>query len=243
MAWRYSTFLNAVAAAGKAEYDIPMYANAWLQQPGCPRPGEYPSGGPVPQVHDIWRFGAPNIDFLSPDLYISQFDETCQRFTRNGNPLFIPEANTGGGAGANALTALLKFNGIGFSPFGIDGFGGFGRRSLSRSASTTAPPPDSFAQTYAILDYLAPVILDNQGKGTICSLKPTDDTNTSTQEVTLGDYTLSITSGTAGMGGFGGPGGGFRGFGGSGDRRWPMHHRLASSLIQVPASTSSWAVL
>jgi len=58
MAWRYSAFLNKVAAAGKAEYDIPMYANAWLQQPGCPRPGEYPSGGPVPQVHDIWRFGA-----------------------------------------------------------------------------------------------------------------------------------------------------------------------------------------
>lgn len=65
MAWRYSTYINKVAAAGKAEYDIPMYCNAWLQQSGCPRPGEYPSGGPVPQVHDIWRFGAPNMDMLS----------------------------------------------------------------------------------------------------------------------------------------------------------------------------------
>jgi hypothetical protein len=211
MAWRYSTFINKVAAAGKAEYDIPMYANAWLQQPGCPRPGEYPSGGPVPQVHDIWRFGAPNIDFLAPDLYISQFDETCARFTRNGNPLFIPEANTGAQAGENALSALLKFNGIGFSPFGIDGFG-FGRRSTD---TNSVPPPDFFAQTYAILDYLAPVILENQGKGTIAFLQPTDDTNASPQESKLGDYTLSVGPNTGG--GFGGRSGGFgdfRGFGG-----------------------------
>jgi beta-galactosidase GanA len=172
MAWRYSVYVNKVAAAGKAEYDIPMYANAWLQQPGCPRPGEYPSGGPVPQVHDIWRFGAPKLDFLSPDLYIPQFTETCERFTRNGNPLFIPEANTGGQAGANALTALLKFNAIGFSPFGIDGFG-FRRRPQD----TNAPPPsaDAFAQTYAILDYLAPTILENQGKDTIVFLEPMND--------------------------------------------------------------------
>ena len=136
MAWRYSAYVNKVAAAGKAEYDIPMYCNAWLQQPGCPRPGEYPCGGPVPQVHDIWHFGAPNVDILSPDLYLEQFDETCARFTRNGNPLFIPEANTGGPAPGNALIALIKYNGIGFSPFGIErerpggrgGFGGFGGR-------------------------------------------------------------------------------------------------------------------
>ena len=208
MAWRYSIFINKVAAAGKAEYDIPMYANAWLQQPGCPRPGEYPSGGPVPQVHDIWRFGAPSLDFLSPDLYIPQFSETCERFTRNGNPLFIPEANTGDMAGANALTALLKFNGIGFSPFGIDGFG---RRSTD---TNSIPPPDSFAQTYAILDYLAPAILANQGKGTIVFSQPTDDTNAPPQELKLGDYTLSVGPNTGG--GFGGRGGfgDFRGFGG-----------------------------
>ena len=111
MAWRYSVYVNKVAAAGKAEYDIPMYCNAWLQQPGGPRPGEYPCGGPNAQVHDIWRFGAPSIDFLSPDLYVSQFDDVCSRFTRNGNPLFIPEANTGGGAPGNALTCLIKYNG------------------------------------------------------------------------------------------------------------------------------------
>jgi len=214
MAWRYSTFINKVAAAGKAEYNIPMYCNAWQQQPGCPRPGEYPSGGPVPQVNDIWRFGAPSIDFLSPDLYIPQFDWDCERYTRNGNPLFIPEANTGSEAAGHALTALLKFNGIGFSPFGIDGFGGFRRPAQDTNSTPSVPPPDSLAQTYAILDYLAPTILANQGKQTIAFLQPTDDTNAQPQELKLGDYAISvgplINNGFGGRGGFGG----FRGFGG-----------------------------
>ena len=204
MAWRYSRYVNKVAAAGKSEYDIPMYVNTWLQQPGCPRPGEYPSGGPEVQVHDVWRFGAPNIDILAPDLYLPQFAETCERFTRNGNPLFIPEANGRGRASENALIAYLKFNAIGFSPFGIEGRDG-GR---GRTQGTNGPPaPDPLAQTYAILDDLAPVILDNQGKGTIAFLQRMDDTNAPPQELKLGDYTLKIAFGAGGRrdggGGFG----------------------------------------
>jgi hypothetical protein len=214
MAWRYSSFVNKVAAAGKAEYDIPMYCNAWLQQPGCPRPGEFPSGGPLPEVHDIWRFGAPNIDILSPDLYLSQFDETCARFTRNGNPLFIAEANTGGSAPGNSLICLIKYNGIGFSPFGIDREGRRGRGAPAQSGTDAAitPPPDAFAQTYGLLQYLAPVILDNQGKGTMDFLNETTGTDAAPEEIKLGDYTLSIkygasAVGTGGRGGFGGFGG------------------------------------
>jgi hypothetical protein len=75
------------------------------------------------------------------------------------------------------------------------------------------PPPDSLSQTYAILDYLAPEILANQGRGTIAFLQPTDDTNAPPQELKLGDYAISvgplINNGFGGRGGFGG----FRGFG------------------------------
>jgi hypothetical protein len=70
MAWNYAHFLEKVVQAGKAAYDIPMYVNAWLQQPNHAWPGTYPSGGPLPQVHDIWRAGAPDIDILAPDLYL-----------------------------------------------------------------------------------------------------------------------------------------------------------------------------
>ena len=232
MAWRYSLFCNKVAAAGKAEYNIPMYVNAWQQQPGCPRPGEYPSGGPTPQVNDIWRFGAPKIDFLSPDLYIPEFDWDCARYTRNGNPLFIPEANTGGSAPGNAIIALIKYNGIGYSPFGIErdraggrGFGGRGRQAQGTNdvpAAPTAPPLDAFAQTYALLQYLSPVILANQGKGTMVFLKDTTDPESAPEDLKLGDYTLNIkygasANGGGGRGGRGGGGlGGFGGFGGGG---------------------------
>ena len=55
---------------------------------------------------------------MAPDLYLEYFDEVCERFTRNGNPLFIPETSTNP---ANAIVAVGKYNTIGFSPFGIDG--------------------------------------------------------------------------------------------------------------------------
>ena len=173
MAWRYSMYVNTVAAAGKAEYNIPFYVNTWLQQPGCPRPGEYPSGGPTPQVHDIWRFGAPAIDILSPDLYIPQFGETCARYTRNGNPLFIPESPAGQLGMANAIYAFGKYNAIGFSPFGIDRFAGSDRES---------------ARTYDMLSSVSPLILANQGKGTMTAVS-LDATNT-TQTFRLGNYNI-----------------------------------------------------
>jgi len=206
MAWRYSMYVGKVAAAGKAEYDIPMYCNTWLQEPQNPQPGNFPSGCPEPEVQDIWRFGAPNIDILAPDLYVQTFAETCERFTRNGNPLFIPETSVNP---SNALLAYLKFNTIGFSPFGIEG------RGPAPAGNGTAAP-DAFAQTYAILDYMAPVILDNQGKGTIEILPPMTDADSPPQTLKMGDYTLTIANGPGVVGGAGARGGGGRRGGGGG---------------------------
>ena len=70
MAWNYSRFLEKVIKAGKAEYNIPMFVNTWLQSRDKAWPGTYPSGGPLPEVHDIWRAGAPDIDILAPDIHI-----------------------------------------------------------------------------------------------------------------------------------------------------------------------------
>src|ERR1017187_5521123 len=78
MAWQYASYVNHIAEAGKAEYNIPMYVNAWLQQRDHAWPGTYPSGGPLPQVMDIWHFAAPNIDILGPDLYVPEFEQLCQ---------------------------------------------------------------------------------------------------------------------------------------------------------------------
>ena len=59
MAWNYARYVGHVAAAGKAEYNIPMFMNTWIKQEISGWPGAYPSGGPQPHVMDIWHAGAP----------------------------------------------------------------------------------------------------------------------------------------------------------------------------------------
>ena len=92
MAWNYAKYVGEIAKQGKSQYALPMYANAWLKQSKGKEPGQYPSGGPLPQVIDILRAAAPSIDFIAPDIYfVEEFDWVCEEFTRSGNPLFIPE--------------------------------------------------------------------------------------------------------------------------------------------------------
>jgi hypothetical protein len=173
MAWNYARFVGKVVEEGKAEYNIPMYANAWLQQPNHAWPGSYPSGGPVPQVHDIWRAGAPAVDVLAPDLYLEYFDDVSARFTRDGNPLFIPETSANA---ANVMSAFGKFNAIAFSPFGIE-------RSVG--------PDTELAAAYRVITQLAPAIAAQQGKGSITAVRM--NRGDAPLNVKLGDYTLDLT--------------------------------------------------
>ncbi len=86
MAWNYSRYIGKVAEAGKAEYPVPMYVNAWIVQPEDKGPGDYPSGGPQAHMHDIWRAGGPQIDMLSPDIYLPEFNELADRYSRERQP-------------------------------------------------------------------------------------------------------------------------------------------------------------
>jgi hypothetical protein len=173
MAWHYARFVGKVIEEGKAEYNIPMFVNAWLQQPNMAWPGTYPSGGPLPQVHDIWRAGAPAADALAPDLYLQYFDEVCERFTRNGNPLFIPETSANA---ANVMSAFGKYNAIGFSPFGIE-------RSVG--------PDTELAAAYHVISQLTPAIAAQQGRGTITAVRV--NRGDAPLSVKLGDYTLNLS--------------------------------------------------
>ncbi|MDR1402995.1 MAG: beta-galactosidase, partial [Tannerellaceae bacterium] len=124
MAWNYACYVGEIVQQGKAAYAIPMYVNAWLKQSRAVEPGQYPSGGPQPQVLDIWRAAAPSIDFIAPDIYeVDEFDWFCEEYTRSGNPLFIPETKTGPASAARAFYALGKYGALGYAPFGIDGGG------------------------------------------------------------------------------------------------------------------------
>ena len=120
MAWHYAAYMDRITEAGKKEYALPVFVNAWIVQPEDTRPGNYPSGGPQAQNHDIWRAAAPHIDILSPDIYLNDFPQQLSLYTRSGNPVFIPESRSGQNGAANAAYAIGAKGAIGYSPFGFE---------------------------------------------------------------------------------------------------------------------------
>ena len=68
-------YQEAVAEAARREYDLPCYMNAWLAFPNpTSRAGyTYPGGGPVFRVLDIFCEQKKNIDFVSPDIYVTGY--------------------------------------------------------------------------------------------------------------------------------------------------------------------------
>ena len=197
MAWNYARYVGAVAAAGKAEYPLPMYVNAWLVQNANDRPGNYPCGGPLAQVMDAWHAGAPAIDILSPDVHVPNFTDWCTWYTQGGNPLFIPESRGDALGMANAIWAIGKLNAIGYSPFGIDRLAG---------ADT------ELGRAYEILAQVAPLILEAQSKGTMTAVQLGGGAPAT---VRLGNYNIEFRSSGGRGGGAGGAAGGVRGAAGT----------------------------
>jgi hypothetical protein len=195
MAWNYAHYVGHVAAAGKAEYPIPMYVNTWCSMPGPGRgPGTYPSGGPEPQVGNIWKVGAPAIDIRGPDLYSPNQPDWIKWYRANDkdNPLFIPETDSTRGA-YHLFYALGQHDAMGFAPFAID------ELFHSPVAGTKVEPADlPLARSYAVAEKLAPVILEYQGKGKMAGAVVSAEDPT--QKITLGDYVLNVSYPRGGRG-------------------------------------------
>jgi beta-galactosidase GanA len=156
-AWHYARFTEALVKAGKARYDIPMFVNAALNRAGR-KPGEYPAGGPIPHLLDVWKAGAPSLDFLSPDIYFPNFAQLAARFERDDNVLFIPEASnaTNPQGPANAFFAFGELDAFGFSPFSIESLG---------------DAPNALSQSYDMLRQLSPMILENRGRNRMAGFR------------------------------------------------------------------------
>jgi beta-galactosidase GanA len=182
MAWNYAKYIGEIAKKGKAQYPLPMFANAWLKQPRSKIPGQFPSGGPLPQVIDIWRAAAPAIDFIAPDIYVvEEFDWVCQEFSRSGNPLFIPETKVGPDGSARAFYAFGKYDAMGYAPFGIDGGWIF---------NSADPKDESLKKVYGCLKNIAPFVQENRGTDNMSALFISEGGQGDKLEI--GDYTVSI---------------------------------------------------
>ncbi|GAB4084644.1 DUF5597 domain-containing protein [Myceligenerans cantabricum] len=177
-AWHFARYVQPITAAGKAELALPMYTNAALVRPGT-EPGQYPSAGPLPHLIDVWRAGAPALDLLAPDVYFPDFATWARRYTRGGNPLFVPEALRSVDAAANALYAFGEHDAIGFSPFGIE--------SIEGHAATL------LAAAYDVVAQLTPLLTAHAGGGTTAGLLPPAEDRRAPHRVRLGDLVLSAT--------------------------------------------------
>ena len=187
MAWNYASYMNSIAAAGKAEYPLPTFVNAWIVQPEDTRPGNYPSGGPQAQNHDIWRAAAPHIDILSPDIYLNDFPQQLALYTRAGNPVFVPESRSGQNGAANAAYAIGAMGAIGYSPFGFE-------RNCDDDTNAT------FRDFYRKAGCIARQILSAQAEGRIgAAWLKGDNPMKVKDEIILGDVRIQCELVSSGM--------------------------------------------
>ncbi len=176
MAWFYSKYVNEVIGAGKSIYPLPMYVNAALIRPGRQPGAGYPSAGPLPHLMDIWMAGGTSIDFLSPDLYFPAFKHWCDLYTRQGNPLFIPEHRFDNTVAAKAAYTIGHYEGLGFSPFSIE--------------STENPGNEPLGIMYKLIDQLTPLITMHHGQNKMEAVMLDKENYESL--VQLGDYEFTF---------------------------------------------------
>ncbi|KQV59570.1 hypothetical protein ASC95_28035 [Pelomonas sp. Root1217] len=197
MAWHYASYINGIAAAGKAVYDIPLYVNAWLA--GNDQPGQFPSGGPVHRVIDVWKVAAPAISICAPDIYANNFKDVTAAYHRADNPLFIPETHADvwfkpsavdqHQAARNIFWAFAHHDAISFAPFGLEG------------QAVDGP----IAKSFKLVSQLRPLILQFQGTGRMAGILQTEEPKTtqegvkeatgaqSSREIALGGYTAHVS--------------------------------------------------
>jgi hypothetical protein len=162
-AWYQARYVNALAEAGKREFDIPFYCNVWLIYPPAELPERhivtagigYPSGGPNQAMLPLWKAAAPAIDAIGPDIYASYPDfvlNVMDTYARPDNPLWIPETGQSDEY-APYLFAALSEGAIGFSPFGIDWTDHLPAGTVPRAHAANYALLETMDRTLARLDY------------------------------------------------------------------------------------------
>ena len=173
--WTYATYVEQIAKAGRAIYNLPMYVNVALNSRDR-KPGQYPSGGPLAHLIDLWHCGAPSIDVLGVDIYDKGIKSWLDKYHLPNNPLFVPEIRLEDKDAMYALYAFGHHGAMGFCPFSIEDYplyadakgNDMSSMDLSQddqlnafSASSSALSP--LAASYQLLRQAEPLILERQG--------------------------------------------------------------------------------
>ena len=188
MAAAYAAAVEKITSAGREIYPLPCYVNAWLYQYPW-YPGSYPVGGPVKQVHPIWKCLAPSLFTVGPDIYVPDVADVMDAYSYDGNPLFIPEIRKDAVAASYCLYAFAAKNAIGFSPFGFE--------DLILDPDEIQKPPmevmialnidpsaiditgscDCLAASYSLMKEMEPILLKYRGTESIKAFVKHGDTD------------------------------------------------------------------
>ncbi|MBP3655077.1 MAG: DUF5597 domain-containing protein [Clostridia bacterium] len=167
MAWAHARYMNAVAMAGRAQYDIPVFTNVMLGEQGYEEAGAcYNSGAAVGRVLDIYKAAAPDIDLLCPDMYVpdrERYRRVTGLYARNDNPLFIPESPIMGEA--NAMNMMEAF-----ADYGCIGMACFGGASALDAGGSLLPEAVHVAQSMKAVMGVAPLLIRWRGTGRVHAL-------------------------------------------------------------------------
>jgi hypothetical protein len=160
--WTVCRYIDHIAGQGKAAYDLPMYVNVWLGEQFFRLAGDYPSGGAVGSVLDIWLWTTKHLDLIAPDIYIQHsagYREICDRYTRPDNPLFVPESGSSGSNAWLMMYALADYGAIGYASFGVE--------HILDADGALVPGAQQLAQSYHAVAEAIPLLLQYQGTGQV----------------------------------------------------------------------------
>jgi beta-galactosidase GanA len=191
-AWAVAQFIGDVAAAGKAEYALPMYVNAALRDPFNPGPaGAYASGGPTDNVIEIYHVAAPAIDIVAPDIYMKDSTKVARviELYRKGGPLLVPEIGNDP-VFARYVYDILGAQALGVVPFGID-FTGYSNYPLG--AKNVDEAIAAFATPYRMLAPVSREWADISFKHKVWGASEPDDH--ANRRLDLGRWTATLSFG------------------------------------------------
>jgi len=161
-AYTICRYIDHIAGVGKAVYDLPMYVNVWLGEQFFRLAGDYPSGGAVSAVLDIWLSTMKHLDLIAPDIYIpytAGYRQICANYTRPENPLFVPESGSMGPNGWQMMYAIGEFNAIGYACFGVE--------HILDADGNVVPPAQHAVDSFRAVTEAIPLLLKYQGTGRV----------------------------------------------------------------------------
>lgn len=186
-AYYFANYINEVSRAGKSVYPLTTYVNVWLGEMYNRVPGvDYPSGGAVSKLFDLWKHFSPDIDAICPDIYFQDactFDKLASTYSTKDNIFYIPES------APTTMNALNVLRGI--TDYGLTGIHVFGIDSILDADGNISERSREYASFIRVIQAMKPMIVKYSGTGKLFSVAQYE--GSASQYLDFGDFIGRVT--------------------------------------------------